>query len=261
MITINDINHPGIKEFISLRDKSLRNDNLVIIESDKVFKRILPLGVKIHKLFCTKSYYERNLDFINCYIKNKESVFLSTREMMKEIVGYRVHQGVMALTDRPKSVDIDKLKSPYLIINGITSQENIGTILRNACAFGIESVIIDSDSCTPWHKRCIRVSLGNVFNLNLHYTNNLVKTIETLKEKNIEIIGTTVNHSNIELQNCKFNSNIAIILGSEGYGIYRPVREMCDKLLTIPIKNNVSSINVASASSILFNRIYEQFTS
>ncbi len=247
MNEITDITNPNIKEFISLKQSTL-DEKYVVVESKNVFKKLFSTNTKIHKVFTTVE----NLEFINKYCQNIDfPIFTANNEIMKKIVGHKIHQGMMAVIDRPKYIEFDEIKGNIVVLNGLTSPENVGSIVRSCAAFNIDTLIIDENTCSPFIRRCIRVSTGNVFNLKVYKTSNLEKDLKTLQNNNYKILSTANSSKAVSLHKYSFKNNSAIVIGSEGYGADENIINLSDTILKIDIDEEVTSLNAAIAASIV----------
>lgn len=248
IIEINNISDVRIKEFISLR-KSLVDENQVVVESKNVFKKLFSTNIKIHKVFTTLEH----LDFLKQNCKDIDfPIFTANNEVMKEIVGHKIHQGMLALIDKPKYINFEDIKGNVVVLNGLTSPENVGSIVRSCAAFNINTLIIDEKTCSPFIRRCIRVSTGNLFNIKVYKTNTLVSDLIKLQTLGYKVL-TTANHENaISLHKFEFPKKSAIVIGSEGFGAQQEVIDLSDEILKIDISEEVTSLNAAIAASIVF---------
>ncbi|MAC82669.1 MAG: hypothetical protein CL624_00895 [Arcobacter sp.] len=244
---IKDINDPQIKEFISLR-KSAHDEKYVVVESTTVFKKLFSANIKIHKVFITPEH----LDFLqqNCKDINFPILTAST-ELMKEIVGHKIHQGMLALIDKPQFISFDEIKGNIVVLNGLTSPENVGSIVRSCAAFDIGTLIIDEKTCSPFIRRCIRVSTGNLFNVNVYKSSALKDDLVKLKEQGYTISTTANAPDAISLKDYTFPTKAGIVIGNEGFGVDKEIFELSDNILKIDIHEEVTSLNAAIATSII----------
>jgi tRNA G18 (ribose-2'-O)-methylase SpoU len=248
LIKVESLDEISIKEFLSLKDKSLRESGQLIVETEKVVRKLLKSSCEVSKLFATEEFYSKNweelkLDKYKCYVADKS--------LMQEIVGHNLHHGIMALATRPSFSSLEELDDKVLIFNGLTSPENIGTMIRNSAAFNINSVIIDSKTCSPYVRRCIRVSMGNIFRVKVHKTDNLSETISSLKEAGYSIYATANQEKSIDLPQASLKKKGAVIIGSEGHGMEKEIIDICDETLRIPINDEVAHLNAACSSAIV----------
>ncbi|WP_108061302.1 TrmH family RNA methyltransferase [Poseidonibacter lekithochrous] len=247
MNEIIDINDPQIQEFTSLKQSAL-DEKYVVVESKNVFKKLFSTNTKIHKVFTTKE----NLDFLNENCKNIDfPIFTASNAIMKKIVGHKIHQGMMAVIDRPEFISFDKIEGNIVVLNGLTSPENVGSIVRSCAAFNIKTLIIDEKTCSPFIRRCIRVSTGNLFNINVYKTSTLRDDLIKLKEDDYKLLCTANSPEAKSLHEFNFPKKSMVVIGSEGHGADQEIFDLCDDILKIDIDEEVTSLNAAIAASIV----------
>jgi len=240
-----------IKEFISLRQSNV-DGNSVVVESKNVFKKLFENNIKIHKVFITSE----NADFIKENCKNSDfPIYTANTELMKEIVGYKIHQGMMALIDKPKYINFSDISGDVFVLNSLTSPENVGSIVRSCAAFNIKTLIIDEKTCSPFIRRCIRVSTGNLFNINVYKSTNLKKDLRELQKNGYTVLSTANAKNAISLQNYTFTQKSAVIIGNEGYGVEPEIMDLSDSILKIDISEDVTSLNASIAASIILFKL------
>ncbi|MBU3015174.1 RNA methyltransferase [Poseidonibacter lekithochrous] len=244
---VSDINEPQIKEFVSLR-KSAHDEKYVVVESTTVFKKLFSANIKIHKVFTTPEH----LDFIKQNCKNIDfEILTASNEIMKQIVGHKIHQGMLAVIDKPEFISFDEIQGNIVILNGLTSPENVGSIVRSCAAFSIGTLIIDEKTCSPFIRRCIRVSTGNLFNVNVYKSSDLKNDLKKLKQGGYTISTTANTPDAISLKDYTFPSKSGIVIGNEGFGVDKEIFELSDNILKIDIHEEVTSLNAAIATSIV----------
>ena len=158
------------------------------------------------------------------------------------------HQGYFAKIDfTPQNWKISGNK--ILILDSVTDMGNIGAITRSAYALGIDLLIITGIKDLKW-PQLIRTSAGAAIDMKILTYYNILDLINELKTKNYLIAGADMNGE------CKVEADkIALIMGNEGKGLRKKVKEKLDKIITIEMKNNFDSLNVSVAAGILIDRI------
>jgi len=248
---ITDINDEDIAEFVSLK-QSVHSKENVVVESKNVLKKLFKTDIKIHKLFTTTE----NIAFINEHCPTKDFlIYTASNELMKQIVGHKIHQGMMALIDKPSFIDFDKISGNVVVLNGLTSPENVGSIVRSCAAFGIGTILIDEKTCSPYLRRCIRVSTGNVFNIKVYKSNNLKNDLMALQQNGYSLIATANEENAVSLDSFCFPKKSAIIIGSEGHGIEKEILKISNTILKIDIDEDVTSLNASIAAAIILYKI------
>ncbi len=246
MIEINDLQDKRIEEFISIKDKNLIASDFFIAETDKVVKKAIASNFVVTKILCTRKYLENNPE-----IKEGDfEVYFSDKKILENIVGFNLHHGVMALVKNNPLSNLNALGDRIICFNGVTSPENVGTITRAAVAFGFDSIIFDYKSSSPFLRRCIRVSMGNVFETTVHKSNYLPDTIKELQKSGYTVIATANENGAKSIKDFIYPQKTCIIIGNEGNGMDREVIDSCCEKLYIPISNYVAHLNAASAASI-----------
>ena len=247
---------------------NLRNRNesdVFIAESDKIVTRLLRSNLQIDSLYVTEEHFHTKKDFIEAHNQQNEcKIFIASKESMSEIVGFKLHQGILAAAKIPKERTLDALitesKKPllFIILDEVADAENMGAMFRTSLAMNATAIIIDKKSVSPWMRRAVRVSMGAVFELPVITTESIADSIKTLKEKNISTLATTLNNSALPIWNCDVTKDCAIIFGSEGHGIKKEIVDICNTEVTIPMRDNLHSLNVGIAHGIFLYEVLRQ---
>jgi tRNA G18 (ribose-2'-O)-methylase SpoU len=249
MEQIDAIDSPLLDDFRSLKSKKLLAEGLFIADSEKVVDLLLTSGIEILQVFGRKEAIKaRQFD-------PRTQCLWASDLVCQKVVGYRLHHGLMAKAKVPKASSLTELEETIVVFNGVTSPENIGTIIRTCRAFKINSVIIDQKSAHPYLRRCVRVSMGHVFGIHFHESKNLLKTLSDLKQLNYQILAAAKNKKAHDFQGFPLSKKRVLILGSEGHGIDSQILGFSDAILEVPIDSQVDSLNVASAAAILLHRL------
>ena len=142
--------------------------------------------------------------------------------------------------ERPFLLVLDLLKDP----------QNVGALLRVADAVGVHGVVLQERRGVDVTPAVVSASAGAVEHLNVAVVTNLVTAMRTLKEEGVWLVGLDIGPETSTLDQVDLNRPIALVLGSEGEGLRRLVRETCDLRITLPMRGHVLSLNVATAGSI-----------
>lgn len=248
--------HDILDVFSEQRDSLLHQKGEMIVDSARVVNRLLKTDIPVKLILCTSEYAKQNQDLL---AKRPEvQVFERDAEFLKTIVGYRIHSGVMALAQRPQSADMESLGSRVVFLNGVNNSENVGAIVRNALALGINSLIFDKDSCSPFVRRSIRVSMGSIFKLKVHESLNACETLKQLKDNGYKICMAHLGEDSLPVDQIKFSEKQVFVIGNEGDGIHPQISDLGDQHACIPMSEGIDSLNAAVASGILFYEAYRQ---
>ena len=260
MVEITDIDDSRIANYKSLRytPPSHINEKLFITEGEKITCQLLKSELEIVSIFALQDFYQNNNELIKKKLISDKKQFHADKSIMNKIVGYNLHSGVMAIGKQPEQTALSKLNSPIVALNGIINSENVGSIIRNCAAFGVDSIIVDKQTSSPFLRRAVRVSMGAVLNTKIHFSENLSEDLLKLKESSYKIISAEINDKSIPLSQFEIPDKCVVIFGSEGKGINNEILDLSDFIVHIPITDKVNSINVASSSAVILSKIFEQ---
>jgi 23S rRNA (guanosine2251-2'-O)-methyltransferase len=169
-----------------------------------------------------------------------------------------VHQGCMAVVEARKYASLEQILSyaarknedPFLLIlDAIQDVNNLGSLLRSAEAAGVHGVIIPAHEAAEVNATVIKTSAGATEHLLIARENNITHTIDFLKKRNIWTIGLA-GEASTEYDKADLTGPLALVVGNEGKGISRLVREHCDLLIKLPMRGTINSLNAAVAGSI-----------
>jgi len=179
------------------------------------------------------------------------------------------HQGVAARIAAARYADADDLlasletkigtSDPPLVLglDGIEDPRNMGSILRTAECAGVHGVFIPERRASGLTEVVAKVAAGALEYVPVARVTNLVRLIEQLKESNIWVVGTAIEATR-DYIDWDWTIPVAIVLGNEGHGLHRLVRERCDALVRIPVSGSLNSLNVSVAAGVLLYEAMRQ---
>ena len=219
----------------------------------------------VTKLFISRSNDKRCSIIKSLAKSSMVNVEQVDTKKINQIAGHAKHQGFLAEIDNPgflseKDINskLNKLEiSKVLILDSIQDPSNLGACLRSALAFEFDAVIINKDGSSPINEYVFKTSVGAILNLNIFYVTNLSRSINTLKDIGFWVLGLD-GHGEGSIFSEKFSSKTAVVLGSEGSGIRKLVKENCDHLIKIPISNKVESLNISVVAGIIMYELKKQ---
>ena len=256
-IVINDPHDARLAIYRSLKGKELEKDGIFIAEGEKVVRSMAKSGCGIKSCLMTIGSISRYKSIISIMAKYGAATYVADDKIVEDIIGFRFHKGIMAVGYCPKKLTVaDALKSqrsPLLLValNAVNDPQNVGLIARNAAAFGAGALIVDNATYDPYYRKAVRVSMGTIFRLPVYYEDNLASALSHIKEKHdIDIIAATPGRGACDISKVKLSGNICFVFGNEDKGISRPVLNVADSKVRIPILDTIDSLNVASASAV-----------
>lgn len=234
-----------------------RNPVLEILKTDK----------KIDKLYIQKGELQGSINKIIGIARERNIQIQEVdKRRLDTLSEGNIHQGVVALVGAYNYTTIDEIlerakdrqEDPFIIIlDEIEDPHNLGAIIRTAECAGVHGIIIPQRRSALVNQTVYRSSVGAVEHVLVARVNNLNNAIKELKNKGLWVYGADMAGENFHF-NTKFDGAIALVVGNEGKGISRLVKENCDLLVKIPMLGKVSSLNASNAAAILIYEIVRQ---
>ena len=237
MVTSKD--NELIKKCIDLQSKKYsRLEGKCLVESVKLVKEAYEKGL-VETILVTK----QKLELVS---KLKCRIEVIDEKLAKHISSTVTTDGVFAIAKIPKQEQVNYKKC--LVLDRIQDPSNLGSIIRSACAFGFDT-ILTINSVYPFTPKAIRSSMGYVFSVNFIEVDE--QKLQEIKAKNnITFYAADMGGEVIDSVKISDN-NIALIIGNEGQGIDKELRKVADKIVAIPMQNNVESLNASVSASII----------
>ena len=230
-----------------------RNSVLELLESER----------DINKILIAKGERHGSINKIITIAKQRKIVIAEVeRQKLNAISETNNHQGVIAIVPPFNYVEVEdilneakaKKEDPFvLILDGIEDPHNLGSIIRTAETAGVHGVIIPKRRAAPVNATVSKSSAGAVEHVKIARVNNINETIKYLKEEGLWICGTDGDAKDY-YYNQNLKGALAIVIGSEGFGMSKLVKENCDFLVKIPMKGKITSLNASVSAGIV---IYE----
>ncbi len=260
MVEITDIDDERVSHYRSLKftPKQHIDEKIFIAEGRRVVEKLLKSNLEIISFFATKEFYDHYKLLIESHNISEDKKFFASKSLMQEVVGFRIHTGIMAIAKQASNVAINDLSNTIIAVDGVVDSENIGAIIRNVAAFNFDSFIYDKSSTSPYLRRAVRVSMGTVFNVKVSYSDDLLETLLNLKNMDYSIISAEIAKGSLALNTYNFSEKKVIVFGNEANGVSQRILDASDAIVHIPINSSVPSINVAASSAVFLNFLSNQ---
>lgn len=233
MITSKDNNK--IKYLRKLMNpKYMKEEKKFIVEGNHLVKE----AYKNDLLIETYSLDETDFDCDN---------YLVTENVLKSVSTYKSVPSIIGVCSFTK--EKEELGNKIIILDNVQDPGNVGTIIRSACAFGFDSVVLSLDSVYKYNDKLIKASQGMLFNINV-VNCDINSLIDDLKKNQYDIYGTNVNDG-IDVKSIERPLKLAVIMGNEGTGISNNIKNKLDKNIYIKTSVDCESLNVSVAASII----------
>lgn len=232
---INSLNNERVKRWTSLNDKKYQEqEGLFLIEGEHLVEEAFKSGHLVETIVLDGCNYDY------------ENVSYVSEAVMKKITN---------LTNVPKIIGVSKKIQPkdfngkMVILDRVADPGNLGTIIRSAVAFGIDTIVLGKGSVSVYNPKVVRATEGLLFHINIIEA-DLEEFIPKIKENGYKIFVTDVLNGN-SLYEEKFDGLCAIVMGNEGVGVNEDIKALRDEALYIPIDKTCESLNVGVATSII----------
>jgi tRNA G18 (ribose-2'-O)-methylase SpoU len=187
ILPVADLDDPRVADYRSMRRfAALRRDRTFVAEGTRVLVHLLASPLRIRSLLLEPRWLEEFRPAIEARPEADIEVFVAPREEVQRIVGFQVHHGAMAVAEEPQAPDLfefaRRTKDHVLVaLDGVSSAENVGAIVRSMAGLGADGLIADRATCDPYVRRAARVSMGGIFRMPVWRVDDLPATIARLR--------------------------------------------------------------------------------
>ena len=248
----------------------MNEDNLKYedqIEGRNSVLELLESGKDINKIYIAKGEKHGSINKIIAKAKENKVVIVEIeKEKLNKMAQTNNPQGVIAIVPPFDYASVDDIlneakskneKAFILILDGIEDPHNLGSIIRTAETAGVHGIIIPKRRSAQVNSTVNKTSAGATNFMKIARVNNINETIEYLKNNDIWIYGTDGEAKEMYYDE-DMTGNVAIVIGSEGFGMSRLVKENCDFLLKIPMKGKITSLNASVSAGIIMYEAVKQ---
>jgi len=235
------------------------NDAAQLLEGRNAVLEHLRAGGPTDKLFAAEGSEARLGDILSLARKQGIPVTVCDRRRLDAMSITGNHQGIIAQAAAHAYASLEELfqvaaehgEPPLLVVcDGIEDPQNLGAVIRSAETAGAHGVIIPKRRAAGLTAAVARASAGALEHIGVHKAVNLAAVIDTLKERGVWIFGAEADGT-VSLYDADFAGPTAIVIGSEGAGMGRLIREKCDFIVSIPMRGRVNSLNASNAAAVL----------
>ncbi|MBE5737206.1 MAG: RNA methyltransferase [Clostridiales bacterium] len=227
-----------IKEIRSLSDKKNRDKlGVYVIEGVKPVKEAIDIGLSIRDIIVSEKLQST---FLNCNL----NVQVVSDEVFKSVSEEVCPQGALAVVYKPQT-ELTAPKGSCVLLDGVSDPSNVGAIIRTAVASGYNDLYMTDDCADAYSQKAVRCSMSGVFRLNIMRAS----IDEILKVISLPICVADMGGQNVF--NLKNDKNVCLVIGNEGHGVSQKVRDRADIVVSIPMQNQMESLNASVSAGIL----------
>jgi tRNA G18 (ribose-2'-O)-methylase SpoU len=266
LIHVADVRDPRLSDYAAIDPRIPRRDveraavigGYAICEGPLLVRRTLETDIRVRSVMVTPSRLCKLADVLEDV---DAPVYVAEKAVLEEVVGYAFHRGAVASVERPVQPGLAALLAGarrIAVCEGITDHENLGSIFRNAAAFGLDAVLLDPTTCDPLYRRSIRVSMGHALRMPWARVEPWPDALDLLHEAGFTTAALTPGPGSIVLDQIDRSIPIAFMLGTEGPGLTPGALARADLRVRIPMAPGVDSLNVAATSALAFRAIADE---
>ena len=238
-MVITSVSNDRVKDLVRLKEKKYRDENHIFFVEGKDL--------------CDEAYKNgllREIYILDGYSDIYDGIpytFISL-DVMKKISDLGSVTEYFGVCSKKAEGDIG---SRILVLDDIQDPGNLGTIIRSSVAFNFDTIVLSNGTVDLYNPKVVRSTKGMIFNTNI-IVRDIVSFLSELED--YVIYGTDVNEG-VNIRDEKINSNVAIVIGNEGKGISKEVRELCQKFLYISMNDDCESLNASVSASIIMYEV------
>lgn len=226
-------------------------------------KELLSGGQDIEKIYIQSGKREGSVNvLLGIASERKLPIVELDKTKMDRMCQGANHQGIMAIASQQNYVSVDEIleyaeekgESPFVVLlDGVEDPHNLGAIIRSAECMGAHGIIIPKRRAVGLNATVAKSSAGAISHMRVAKVTNLAVTIDELKERGMWFYAADMDGESLYETN--ISGSVGIVLGSEGDGISRLVREKCDFVVSIPMYGQVNSMNVSCAAAVILSEV------
>jgi len=236
----------------------VENMSMIIIGKNTVLEAI-NTGRKIHELYILKN---TNKDIMEIAEEKKLNVIELDKQGVQKLLPNN-NQGIGAKVEDYKYLTLDEAitkhekSKVFVMLDQIEDPHNLGAILRSADAFNIDAIIIPKHRAVKLNTTVAKVSTGAIEHVDVVEVTNLTNAIKKLKENGFWVVGTDAETQQT-IHEIEADTDLCIVIGSEGKGISRLVKQNCDYVVKIPMSGHVNSLNASVSAALVIYEVYKK---
>lgn len=252
MTTIDSRKNKKLKYIRDLaREKELRySEGKYVGESVKLLREAIRSGVEIESVLWEKKAWKQfSSEFEADLRETKCELYCADEDIFEYATTMKSPEGAMFVCRMSNRSDESVKMKNILALEDVQDPGNVGTVIRSADAFGIDTVWLIGATCDIYNPKTVRASMGSLFRVRVRQS-SLNDFCDEMKQNNIKIYATALSDTAKDIREADLE-NSAVIIGNEGKGISKAALDASDACLIIPMKGNAESLNAAVASSIV----------
>ena len=258
--SVDDPADARVADFFALNDPDRRrvverDAGLFVAEGALVIRQLLKSPYPLRAVLATPQGLAALHDVLDTV---EAPVYTVSQALMTSIAGFNFHRGALASADRrphPALEEVVARARLLLMVEGVTDNENLGALFRNAAAFGVDGVVLDATSADPLYRRSVRVSMGQVLRLPFTRVPDSVGAVRRLQALGFEVLALTPAAGADDIRSLGPGGRRVLLVGAEGPGLTPAALAAADRRVRIAMRAGVDSLNVATAAAVALHHL------
>lgn len=265
LIHLDDPADPRLRDFAGVRNPAaLKARGLLVAEGRFVVGRLVERGwPRVRALLMNDAAWRSMAGALDRLSADVE-VFLAPPSIIEGITGFNLHRGCLAVAERPALRSMDALVASsglVVLAERVLDADNVGSIFRNAEAFGADAVLLSPGCCDPWYRKAVRTSSGASLVVPFAEAAPWPEALGRLRAAGFTVVATTPAAESVSVgafvASDRARGRLAVLVGTEGGGLSAEALALADVCIRIPMAGAVDSLNVATAVGITLQRLHE----
>ena len=252
---VDALDDPRVAAYADVGDPDrLRAAGLFVAEGRFVVRRLVEARrFEIHSVLVTPAALREMLDVLD---PATWPVYAAPPRFLRQLTGFNFHRGCLALAHRGATLPVDAFVRArrLLALEGVGNPDNVGGLFRVAAAFGVDGIVLSPTCADPFYRKAIRTSMGAVLRVPFTITERWQDDLQTLRAAGMQAVALTPDPRATPLRDLvatlDADVRLVLIFGAEGPGLTRQALDAADRLVRIPIADDVDSLNVVVAAGI-----------
>ncbi|MBN9070991.1 MAG: RNA methyltransferase [Rhizobiales bacterium] len=260
IVRIDDPDDPRLAAYRDIRERDLRGREGLFIAEGKVVLNVLFAA----RRFAADSVLilENRLEGMSetlALAPQQLPVYVAAAPVLDRIAGFHLHRGILAAGRRPQQPDLEEVldalpaEALVLVLVGIANHDNMGALFRNAAAFGVDLVLLDSTSCDPLYRKAIRVSVGAALKVPFAVAGSAAEIAASLAARGFSNLALSPRGGE-DIRTVRAGPRVALFMGTEGEGLPAAVMAAM-RTARIRMAEGFDSLNVAAAAAIALHQL------
>lgn len=238
-----------LADYRHLKDVTARREGVVLAEGELVVRSLLRSALTVRSVFLTPTRFEALADAL---AEVAVPVYVAPLDVLRSVTGFDIHRGAIAAADRPASAVAAALLEGarrVVVLEGVNDAENLGSVFRNAAAFGCDAVLLSPTCADPMSRRAVRVSMGNALHVPWARLEPWPDGLGEVRRAGMSVVALTPGADAAPLARVA-SERVALLLGAEGPGLSPDALAAADRRARVPMAPGVDSLNVATAAAV-----------